>query len=86
MTEDWGNKIDKATSAEELRERQSSPVILVFQPDSFLVAESPDELRAWEEMATSRFNIPARVVESIVQRVDAGSCSESGAINDCDID
>ena len=87
MTESTGSQIGRTVSGQELRERRASPVILTFQPDSFFVAESPEQLRAWEEMATKRFNMPERVIEIIVRGgQNGGTCCESGDTNDCDAD
>jgi hypothetical protein len=87
MTESNGSRIGRSVSGQELRERRASPVILTFQPDVFFVAESPEQLRAWEELATRRFNVPTRVVEAIRVTVDnGGTCCESGDTNDCDAD
>jgi hypothetical protein len=81
------NPFGTAMSAEELASRRSRPVILSFQPDTFFVAESPEEIRAWQEMATKRFGMPERVIEVIVRTTDSGgTCCESGDTNDCDAD
>lgn len=87
MTESKGSQIGRSVSGQDLRQRRSTPVILTFQPESFFVAESPEQLGAWEKLATSRFNMPSRVVEAIRKSVDSGgTCCESGDTNDCDAD
>jgi hypothetical protein len=87
MSESTGSQIGRSVSGQELRERRASPVILTFQPDTFFVAESPEQLRAWQEMATKRFGMPERVIEVIVKTTDSGgTCCESGDTNDCDAD
>jgi hypothetical protein len=82
-----GSDIGRSVGADELRSRSSSPVILTFQPEAFYVAESPEQLRAWEAMATQRFAVPERVVELIIKGAgNGGTCCESGDTNDCDVD
>ena len=81
------NPLGKSVGTDELRKSGSAPVVLVFQPDSFTVAETPEQLKEWERLATASFDVPSRVAGRFSELAqNGGTCCESGDTNDCDVD
>jgi hypothetical protein len=65
----------------------AKPIILAFQPDAFSIADTPEMLRAWESAAVERFALPQAVATALSEAtLNGGTCCESGATNDCDVD
>lgn len=64
------------------------PVIMNFQPKTFAILESPEDLRRWEAMLVERVGLTGTVGKRIAEETlsNGGTCCESGNTNDCDVD
>ena len=59
------------------------PVVFAFQPESFTVLETPDEIKTWEKMMKERVGFKADISNL------SGTCTEcssGGSSDDCDQD
>ena len=77
-----------STGRKRAKPKFSEPVILAVQPQKFTTFSSPAKLVEWEELATKTFGVPASAAKGFTAaaRGGAGTCCESGASNDSDVD
>jgi hypothetical protein len=80
------NVLGDLRPASDLRSSGAKPVILVFQPDSFAVADTPEKLQAWQKLAVETFAVPQSLADVMTLPENGGTCCESGETNDCDVD
>jgi hypothetical protein len=87
-TTNFGKEILMSSAWKKTTKKFGQPVILVAQPEKFTLFGTPAKLVEWERLAGQRFGLQSAVTNGLVEaaRGGAGSCCESGATNDCDVD
>lgn len=71
-----------------VEQKVNRPVILVGQPELFVVAGSQEKLLDWEKRAVERFGLSPQLAKGLVDLTAAvgGTCCDSGGGGDCDVD